>query len=55
MPSSNPASRTAVLGDPNLVREVLANLGSDVTECHAALLVNRFWLTALKGCVDMCV
>ena len=39
--------------DTALLREVLACLGTDVGECHAALLVSRFWRMALDRYVFM--
>jgi hypothetical protein len=29
--------------DANLLREVLLFLGTDIADCHAALMVNHFW------------
>lgn len=54
LPASGIA-QLSVLQDPDLLREVLENLGSDVAECHAALHVNPFWLTALERYVYVCV
>lgn len=51
--SSHPASLTAqqqvIEVDGDLLREVLLFFGTDDSECHAALLVNRFWTKALNG------
>lgn len=41
--------------DIDLLREVLACLGTDVAECHAALLVSCFWRMALERYVCMCL
>jgi len=40
--------------DMDLLREVLACLGTDVAECHAALLVSHFWCVALERYVCVC-
>ena len=58
MSSSLAPSLTAqqqVLEVVDLLREVLACLGTDVAKCHAALLVSRFWFVALDRYVFVCL
>jgi hypothetical protein len=47
LPSASLLAKQQIL-ETDLLQEVLAYLGPDVAECHAALLVNHAWCEALE-------